>query len=383
MLANESSGILSLKVGAKTYELADYLGNVLVVVSDRKMIDGNLYYADLEAANRYYPFGMNMTTRNPFEGDDYRYGFNGMERDDEVKGSGNSYDFGTRMYDSRLGRWLAVDPLFDRNPSTSTFSYVVNNPVIFIDPDGENWFYYQSKGESKKTWHHQNGAIATYTDRTGKSVEVKSDMEKLVLFEVTGGTNSRGASTGVLKVYDQDQVVLEINGVFAGSRSIGSGAPEEGVYILQLGERSSAAVVGDDGALVWHMGIQKIPNPVYDEEGDTYDASGEWGGGRIRMVDVDENLEVDYSHQSGYYYHGKAKTTDATWGCIGDRSEELFNYFWDGDGKDYRVNTPLVVNRGGNEVKIEKSNTPSNSSETNSSDTNSSNSSSSETIDNP
>jgi hypothetical protein len=35
---------------------------------------------------------------------DYRYGFNGMEKDDEVKnGKGNSYDFGARMYDSRLG----------------------------------------------------------------------------------------------------------------------------------------------------------------------------------------------------------------------------------------------------------------------------------------
>jgi RHS repeat-associated protein len=41
----------------------------------------------------------------------YRYGFNGMEKDDEVKGSGNSLDFGSRIYDARTGRWLSVDPV--------------------------------------------------------------------------------------------------------------------------------------------------------------------------------------------------------------------------------------------------------------------------------
>jgi len=33
----------------------------------------------------------------------YRYAFNGMEKDDEVKGSGNSYTTEFRQYDSRLG----------------------------------------------------------------------------------------------------------------------------------------------------------------------------------------------------------------------------------------------------------------------------------------
>lgn len=71
---------------------------------------------------------------NPTE---YRYGFNGKEKDDEVKGSGNSYDFGARLYDPRLGRWLAVDPQSSKYPDLSPYNFVANSPLIFIDPDGE------------------------------------------------------------------------------------------------------------------------------------------------------------------------------------------------------------------------------------------------------
>ncbi|MBL1144084.1 MAG: RHS repeat-associated core domain-containing protein [Bacteroidetes bacterium] len=75
----------------------------------------------------------------------YTYGFNGMERDDEVKGSGNSYDFGARMLDPRLGRWFAVDPQAARGAQYSPYGYSFNNPIAFSDPDGEwaVWVHYK------------------------------------------------------------------------------------------------------------------------------------------------------------------------------------------------------------------------------------------------
>jgi len=66
----------------------------------------------------------------------YTYGFNGMERDDEVKGSGNSYDFGARIYDSRIGRWMSTDAYEAKFPSYSPYNFALNNPIYFIDPDG-------------------------------------------------------------------------------------------------------------------------------------------------------------------------------------------------------------------------------------------------------
>lgn len=78
-----------------------------------------------------------MPKRN-LEVSPYRFAFNGKERDDEVKGSGNSYDFGARIYDERLGKWWSVDPKFKKYPGISTYNYTFNNPIIFVDPNGKD-----------------------------------------------------------------------------------------------------------------------------------------------------------------------------------------------------------------------------------------------------
>jgi RHS repeat-associated protein len=72
-----------------------------------------------------------------FSQEEYRYGFNGMEKDDEFKGEGNSYDFGARMYDSRIARWYSEDPLNYLYPSQSSYSFALNTPVQALDPDGK------------------------------------------------------------------------------------------------------------------------------------------------------------------------------------------------------------------------------------------------------
>lgn len=127
----------------KRHELTDHLGNVRVVITDVKKSDINVgtnlpenYTATAEAYYNYYAFGAEMNGRT-FTTTAYRYGFNGKENDDELKGTGNSLDFGARIYDSRLGRWLSLDPLQSKYPSLSPFNFVLNNPLLNIDPDGK------------------------------------------------------------------------------------------------------------------------------------------------------------------------------------------------------------------------------------------------------
>ena len=67
----------------------------------------------------------------------YRYGFNGKEKLDEIKGEGNSLDFGARIYDPRLGRFLSVDPLATNQPHNSPYIFADNSPVFLIDVNGE------------------------------------------------------------------------------------------------------------------------------------------------------------------------------------------------------------------------------------------------------
>jgi len=69
---------------------------------------------------------------------EYRYGFNGMEKDDEVSGEGNSYDFGARLYNPRVGRWLTLDPMASSYPNQSPYNFAVNSPLLFNDPNGED-----------------------------------------------------------------------------------------------------------------------------------------------------------------------------------------------------------------------------------------------------
>ncbi len=99
----------------------------------------SLFQPDVLAYNDYYPFGSLVPNRHG-SSSSYRYGFNGMEKDDEVKGEGNSLDFGARMYDPRIGRWFKTDKAELKYPSLSPFSFANNSPLIFKDIDGNDIF---------------------------------------------------------------------------------------------------------------------------------------------------------------------------------------------------------------------------------------------------
>src|SRR5690625_7587592 len=62
-------------------------------------------------------------------GDRYRFGFNGQEKVNEIAGMGNHLDFGARIYDSRVSRFLSVDPLADIQPDKTPYHFVSNNPI--------------------------------------------------------------------------------------------------------------------------------------------------------------------------------------------------------------------------------------------------------------
>jgi len=153
------------ELGQRSYECKDHLGNVHLVLSDRKPFQS---HDNTLAAYEYYPFGMLMQS---YTSSSYRYGFNGMEKDDEVSGSGNSYTTHFRAYDSRLGRWKSIDPKSSLSPWHSSYQSFSNNPILYIDPKGDKEYKDKdayAKANEGKTWDKDKGeGDWLASDRTG------------------------------------------------------------------------------------------------------------------------------------------------------------------------------------------------------------------------
>ena len=133
------------EIAQKRYELKDHLGNVRVLVSDVKLGDidasGSIVglAANVEGRWDYYPFGMGMKER-VFGGDGFRFGFNGMEIDKELRGGNNNINYKYRMNDPRIGKFLSIDPLSKGFPWNSSYAFAENDVIRSIDLEGaEKW----------------------------------------------------------------------------------------------------------------------------------------------------------------------------------------------------------------------------------------------------
>jgi RHS repeat-associated protein len=123
---------------------SNHLGNNMVVISDKKIgVSSNgttidYYNADVISAQDYYPFGQIMPGRKyqAPNSNKPRYGFNGKENDNEVKGEGNQQDYGMRIYDPRLARFLSVDPITADYAELTPYQFASNTPIQAIDLDG-------------------------------------------------------------------------------------------------------------------------------------------------------------------------------------------------------------------------------------------------------
>jgi RHS repeat-associated protein len=161
------------------YNYTDHLGNVRLSYG----LDPETTILKVFEENNYYPFGLKHNNYNVskkhyvmnglattigacngcYEG--YKYKYNGKELQDEL--GLNMYDYGAMLYDPATGRRNNIDPKAELSRRWSPYSYVYNNPMYFIDPDGmqavpPDW--YLNNATNNVMYRSGSEEIAGYTN---------------------------------------------------------------------------------------------------------------------------------------------------------------------------------------------------------------------------
>ena len=166
------------------YNYTDHLGNVRL--SYTKNNNGAL---EILEENNYYAFGLKhkgyggVNLGNP----NYHYKYNGKELQEN-----SMYDYGARLYMPDIGRWNTIDPLAEKYPNISPYTYVANNPINAIDPDGRDIIFISKTGQqlvySKGHFYYASiykDKDGNYITRnTGKKYDGRTDNVSVTLFRL-------------------------------------------------------------------------------------------------------------------------------------------------------------------------------------------------------
>jgi RHS repeat-associated protein len=157
----------------------------------------------------------------------YSFAFNGMEKDDEVKGTGNSLDFGARIYDPRLGKYLSIDPMTDKFPYQSAYIHAGNNPIYYIDKNGEfkispeiqkNYplVYKYLSTQLEKDVEKSASIYMAFQNRTNATREdiandFKNNSVVELISESSPGFDDTGIPSDAVEFYSNSKKAIEIN----------------------------------------------------------------------------------------------------------------------------------------------------------------------------
>lgn len=187
----------------------------------------------------------------------YHFAFNGKFHDDNIYGKDNSYDYGMRFYDPRLGRFMSVDPIASKYPMLTPYQFASNTPIQASDLDGKEAFITNTMWSQAGITTATEQQLGCKPDDTYKSPNYNvsaADIEK-----VSG--KSKMAGLGLMA---GGVVVIAGTGVESAGTTVGYGAAmftagENILFYSSVTQASAQLSQGKSGEAVLTLATAGVP----------------------------------------------------------------------------------------------------------------------------
>jgi RHS repeat-associated protein len=209
---------------------------------------------------------VNRGTYQTAENTGYRYGFQGQEKDDEWKGSGNSINYKYRMHDPRLGRFHSVDPLASEYPHNSPYAFSENRLIDAVELEGLEMFLVHGMMSDKDDWND-------FRDIVEVGEHLSNSKTKNQEFDWSGGFFHFGngilhrknggrkrAAIRLAKFVDDNSTEDEVTLV---------GVSHGGNVVIQ-----AAKILGEKG---YKVNVITVNRPAFNKDGDPENPEGNEG----------------------------------------------------------------------------------------------------------
>jgi RHS repeat-associated protein len=205
-----------------------------VVPVDGAVADNQAEFYDalVLSAQDYYPFGMEMPGRTFVLGGGYRYGFNGKEKDASEFGSLAVYDYGFRIYNPAIAKFLSVDPLKKEYPELTPYQFASNTPIQAIDLDGL---------EMEKSTAAKKIVITATIVNYSKELATKKQKEAIIM-KIGEGIKAQAEATLAGPDVNGDIWTVEVNLVYVADPATVTNQDvlrEDGTIIIDLRDKKT------------------------------------------------------------------------------------------------------------------------------------------------
>lgn len=280
------------------YFLKDHLGNVRVCF----MLDETLQRLLVVQATDYYPFGQEIFVAGD-QDNQLKYNSKELQTENDL----DWYDYGARMYDPALGRWHVVDPMAEKSRRWSPYTYALNNPIGFIDPDGMNADVYIHGPDAEIAAQELNKTSnlnITRNSETGQLLatgEATTEADKTLLSAI----NDKGVEVNLTTIKDNSYIAKDdgvetnmIIGAYEGSEVQTKNDGDQVVVTNQMINLDHASKDEAGGGMT--IGQNVLHETLESFIGAKDDPGGNWNTGYKNAHEKSAALDPNFKHGNNY-----------------------------------------------------------------------------------